>query len=150
MSNESPAEIERLLVEQAPDAIIFADRNGIIRIWNASAERVFGHPAEKAIGQSLDILIPESLREAHWRGFDRALEAGETKYKGQALPTKSFTADGRDIYVELSFGILKDASGAVIGATAHARDITERFQQDREMRRELRALREAAKGAAQS
>ena len=68
----------------------------------------------------------------------------ETKYVGQALPTRSMTADGRDIYVELSFAIVKDASGTVTGAMAHARDITERFERDRQMRREIRELREAA------
>lgn len=56
------------LVEQAPDALIFADRDGVIRVWNRAAERTFGHRATEAIGQTLDIIIPESLREAHWRG----------------------------------------------------------------------------------
>jgi PAS domain S-box-containing protein len=128
------------LVGQAPDALIFADLAGIIRTWNPAAERIFGHSAESAIGRSLDIIIPESLREAHWAGYRRALAAGDTKYRGQALPTKSMRADGTPIYVELSFAIVRDGAGGVAGAMAQARDITERFERDRAMRRRLREL----------
>jgi PAS domain S-box-containing protein len=134
----------RALVEQAPDAVIYAGTDGVIQEWNAGAERIFGHRAADAVGKNLDLIIPEHLREQHWTGYDRALAAGETKYVGQALPTRSMTADGRDIYVELSFAVIKDASGTVTGALAHARDITERFERDRQMRREIRELREAA------
>ena len=129
-----------LLVEQAPDAMIFADRDGVIRAWNAAAERIFGFSNETAIGQDLNIIVPEGLRDAHWQGYDRALAAGDTKYRGQALPTKALRADGSQIYVELSFAIVHDRDGAVIGALAQARDITERFQRDRDLRRRLREL----------
>ncbi len=133
----------RELLDQGPDAVIFADTSGVITYWNAAATRVFGHSAEAALGQSLDLIIPEAQRAAHWRGFDRALEAGETKYWGKALPTRSLRADGEAIYVELSFAIVKAADGKVIGALACARDITERWTQDREMRRKLRELESA-------
>ncbi len=134
------------LIEQAPDAIIFADREGVIRVWNPAAERIFGHPASAAMGQTLDLIIPENLRESHWTGFDRALQAGDTKYRGQSLPTKSMKADGTQIYVELSFAIIHGPDG-VEGAVAHARDITERFERDRELRRQLRDLQPQAKPA---
>jgi PAS domain S-box-containing protein len=78
-----------LLVEQAPDAIIFAGKNGAIQVWNEAATAMFGHSAAEAMGQSLDIIIPEQFREAHWKGFDRALEAGESKYRGKSLPTRA-------------------------------------------------------------
>ena len=136
-----------ILVAQAPDAMIFADRDGIIGVWNPGAERIFGHAAGSAIGQNLNIIIPESLRDSHWKGYDRALEAGETKYVGQSLPTKAIRADGAQIYVELSFAIIRDARGDVIGALAHARDITERFERDRAMRRRLRELESAETGS---
>ncbi len=140
-------ELESRLVEQAPDAVIFADRNGVIRVWNASATRVFGYSQEEALGQSLDLIVPERFREAHWTGYDKALAAGDTKYAGQALPTRSARKDGTQIYVELTFAIIQDASGAVIGALAHARDITERFGREREQREELRKLREQVEAA---
>ena len=138
--------LEAALLEQSPHAVIFAGKDGVIQVWNAAAERVFGHKAADAVGQSLDIIIPEQFRNAHWTGYDRALEAGETKYRGQALTTRSIRADGETFYVDLGFEIVKDAAGTVIGAMATARDVTERFNRDRETRRELRELREAAKG----
>lgn len=138
-----------ILLEQAPDALIFADRDGIIRAWNAGAERVFGFPASQAIGQDLNVIIPEQFRDQHWTGYDRALAAGDTKYRGQSLPTRALRADGSQCYVELSFSIVKDASGAVVGAMAQARDITERFERDRQLRRRLKEL-EAAQDAANS
>ena len=132
------------LLDQGPDAVIFAGTDGLVAYWNAAAERIFGHTSAAAMGQSLDIIIPEQYREAHWTAFDRALADGDTKYRGQSLATRSVRADGEKIYVELSFGIIKDAAGASIGAIATARDITERFTADREMRRKLRELEKAA------
>jgi len=135
----------RLLVEQSPDATIFAGRDGTIGAWNAAAERIFGHTPAEAMGQSLDIIIPESLREAHWRGFDHAIDTGEMKYPGgKAMPTKAVRKDGATIYVELSFGLVRAADGTILGAMAQARDITERFEHDRAQRRRLRELEEAA------
>jgi PAS domain S-box-containing protein len=129
------------LVEQAPDALIFADREGVIRVWNRAAERVFGHTSAEAIGQTLDLIVPERFREAHWAGFDRALGEGKTKYEGQALPTRSERKGGDQIYVELTFEIVSEG-GETIGAMALARDITERFEADRAQRRRVRELEE--------
>ncbi len=124
-------DLAQKLIEQSPDAIVFADASGIIRVWNLAAERIFGFSENDAVGASLDIIIPESLREAHWRGFHRALADRVTKYAGQVLPTKSMRSDAAHIYVELSFAIILDATGDVLGAVAHARDITERFAKER-------------------
>lgn len=133
-------ELARLIVDQSPDAVIFAGTDGVIQVWNEAATAMFGFAASEAIGKDLNIIIPEQFQETHWKGFDRALEAGETKYKGRALPTKALRAGGETFYVELSFAIIKDASGKAIGALAHARDINERFEQDRSNRRHLRDL----------
>jgi PAS domain S-box-containing protein len=112
----------------------------VIAEWNAAAESVFGFARDEAVGQNLDIIIPEQFRAAHWTGFERALAAGETKYKGKALPTRAMRKDGSTIYVELSFAIIIDSAGTTLGALAHARDITERWEADREQRRRLREL----------
>jgi PAS domain S-box-containing protein len=136
----------RALLEQSPDAIVFADTDGRIVEWNTAAETVFGHSAPEAIGQSLDIIVPERFREAHWAGYERALAAGETKYSGQTLPTRSMRKDGTDIYVELTFAIVRSAGGDVIGALAHARDITERWTREREQRQRLRDLEARLEG----
>jgi PAS domain S-box-containing protein len=128
------------LVQQSPDAAILADREGKILVWNTTAERIFGFSAAEAIGQTLDIIVPEAFRERHWTGYDRALAAGETKYVGQWLPTRSMKADGTEIYVELGFAMIHDASGAVTAVLGTARDITERFTRDRAERRRVRDL----------
>lgn len=134
----------KILLDQSPDAVIFAGTDGVIQYWNEAASRIFGFAAAEARGKNLDIIVPQAFRERHWAGYDRALAAGETKYRGQSLPTKARKADGSEFYVELSFEIVKDEAGAVIGAMATARDITERFEREREMRRELRELKEKA------
>src|SRR5690348_12684953 len=79
----------RLLVEQAPDAIIFADLDGMIRVWNESAAALFGYAPDEAIGRSLDLIIPEHLRLAHWEGFHQAIDRGQTKLGRQALKTRA-------------------------------------------------------------
>lgn len=132
----------RALLDQAPDAVIFSDLDGTIQYWNAAAERIFGHSVDAAVGQNLDLIIPEQFQEAHWRGFERATGEGKTKFEGQSLPTRSMRADGTEIYVELSFSVIRDGAGGVTGALAYARDITERFTRDREARRRLRDLQQ--------
>ena len=142
MPGQSPDALARILFDQSPDAMAYADREGIIREWNAAATRVFGHDQEAVIGQNLDVIVPERFREAHWRGYDRALAHGRTKYEGKSLPTRATHAESeRTLYVELSFGMVEDG-GAIVGVIATARDITERFQHERDERARVRALEE--------
>lgn len=134
------SELAELLLGQSPDGMIFADRNGIIRYWNEAAARIFGFPAMEAEGQHLDLIVPERFRAAHWRGFDQALATGNTKYHGKALPTRALHREGHQFYVELSFSIVRGTDGAIIGALANARDITERFSADRAKGERLKEL----------
>ncbi|MEO8847707.1 MAG: PAS domain S-box protein [Casimicrobiaceae bacterium] len=128
MSSSTPEQYVLIaeIAEQAPDAIIYADRTGAIRYWNRAAEVLFGYSAAEALGQSLDLIVPERLRRAHWDGFNRALASGVTKYSGKAMTTRSMHKSGAKIYVDLSFGLVRDATGEVIGASAIGRDCTER------------------------
>jgi len=109
------------IVEQAPDAIIFADREGLIRIWNRAAEAMFGYAAAEVRGQSLDLIIPERLRGAHWDGFRTAMASGQTKYAGRVLTTRSVHKDGSKLYLDLSFSLIRSADGAIAGALALGR-----------------------------
>ena len=131
-----------VLLRHVPDGLIAAGLDGVIREWNAGAERIFGYTREEAVGQTLDLIVPERFRTAHWEGFDRALGERKTKYEGQSLPTRSARKDGTQIYVELSFAIILDAGGEALGAIAIARDITERFAREREERARVRSLEE--------
>jgi PAS domain S-box-containing protein len=120
------------LLEQLPVSVIVSDREGRITLWNRASEALFGFTAAEAIGQNLDLIVPERLRQAHWQGFDRALASGTTKYAGKVMTTRATHKDGRKLYVEFSFGMLTDASGAVTAVVAVGRDGTERFLAARE------------------
>ncbi|MCK9986258.1 MAG: hypothetical protein AzoDbin1_02730 [Azoarcus sp.] len=147
MSTDVP-DIARLLVEQTADAIIYADREGRIRIWNAAAEGLFGFPRAKAIGQSLDLIIPERLRAAHWEGFHHAVASGRTRLGGRAVITRSANAAGATIYVEMSFALVSDERGDVLGSVAVARDATQRREAERQLQQRIRTLEEASADAA--
>jgi len=125
--HDTIASLYRSIGEATSDAIIFADRDGLIRLWNRGAELIFGHSAEEALGQSLDIIIPERLRDAHWQAFRRSLATGETKYTDRVLTTRSMHKNGSRLYVDLSFGLVRDAQDMVLGAFAIGRDCTERY-----------------------
>jgi len=113
-------DVFQAIVEQAPDAMIFADREGTIRVWNIRAEEMFGYAASEATGRSLDLIIPQHLRAAHWQAFHQAIAAGRTRLDGKPLLTRATHQDGSKLYVELAFGIVSDARG-VLGALATAR-----------------------------
>jgi PAS domain S-box-containing protein len=121
-----PAGVHQLIVEQASEAVVFADRAGTIRLWNRGAEALFGHSAAEALGTSLDLIIPERFRAAHWQGYRRAIDRGELRSAGSVRVTRSLHKDGRKLYVEMSFNLARDATGAVIGSFAIARDVTSR------------------------
>lgn len=111
----------RAIVAQIADAIVYADAEGLIREWNAAATRLFGFEADEAIGRSLDLIIPERLRAAHWAGFDAAMTRGATRHAGRPTRTKALTRAGIAIYVEMSFAVVADAAGRAVGSVAVAR-----------------------------
>lgn len=115
------------IVADVADALIYADREGIIRAWNAQAEAVFGFSAEDALGQSLDLIIPERYRAAHWRGFDLAMERGHTSHGAEVRTTRSKHKDGRRLYVDMTFSVICSRTGEPLGSAAMARDVTERY-----------------------
>lgn len=135
--------LSKAIVDQAPDAIIFADPAGLIQVWNSGAERIFGHAAADVIGGPLDIIIPERMLQAHNKGFDHAVATGEMKYVDKVLTTRSMHKDGSQIYIDMSFGMVRDESGKILGALAVARDITERFSNDKAQRVRIAELEKA-------
>jgi len=124
-------DLDERIIQQTTDALIFANRDGTIARWNAAATALFGFTADEALGQSLDLIIPEHLRAGHWRGFDAAMASGATRLAGKPSLTRSLHKSGRKLYVEMTFAVVKDDAGAVIGSVAVARDVTERVERER-------------------
>lgn len=124
-NNDANLEVFRLMVDQAPNAIILADASGTIQIWNTAATELFGYSPDEIIGKSLDAIIPEHLRKAHWKGFDGAMASGHTKHGGRTIKTRAIHKAGRKLYVNLAFSVVKDRSSNVIGAMATAREFIE-------------------------
>lgn len=116
---------ERIVADVA-DALIFIDTHGTIRAWNAAAAALFGFTADEALGHSVDLIIPPHLREAHWRGFDRAIAHGRAR-SSEVRTTRGVHKEGRKLYVDMSFAIVTDGRGAALGSVAMARDATERY-----------------------
>jgi PAS domain S-box-containing protein len=134
----------RHILADTPDAIIYADTEGIIRAWNAGAESVFGFSAAEALGQSLDLIIPERLRAAHWRGFNRAIARGTTSHGAEVRTTRGVHKDGRKLYVDMSFGVVKDDADEVLGSVAMARDVTQSYLAEKARRESEGAGRDTA------
>ena len=129
---EERSQLAERILDQAADALIYVDRSGRIARWNRAATALFGFSTEEALGQSLDLIIPEHLRAAHWRGFETAMTKGEMKLEGRPTLTRGLHKGGRKLYVEMTFAIVKDgAAGEVLGSVAMARDVTERVERER-------------------
>jgi PAS domain S-box-containing protein len=134
----TPAELVDALLRSASDAIVATDRDGRITFWNPGAERIFGFTADEAVGQSLDIIIPENLRARHWSGFRHTVATGTSRYgHGDLLSVPGLTKDGRKISVEFTIVMLRDAMQTVTGTLAVMRDVTKRFEEVRELKRRL-------------
>lgn len=135
----------RIIADSTLDAVIHADRNGVIRLWNDAAETLFGHSAEQAIGQSLDLIVPEKHRGAHWAGWDRVMDSGQTRYGQEPLAAPGITADGERVSLEFSITMLKDDNGEIEGIAAILRDVSKRWQAERDLRTQLKELKKQLK-----
>jgi PAS domain S-box-containing protein len=135
------------ILSMSSDAIVATDRAGTITFWNPGATRIFGFASEEAVGQSLDIIIPENLRKRHWDGFHHTMATGTSRYgDGDLLSVPGLTKDGRRISVEFTIAILRDEQQAPAGTVAIMRDATKRFEELRELRRKLAAAQPASAG----
>lgn len=141
MSADFDAEkFSQSLVRGMPDAVVYADGEGVIRFWNAGAERIFGFGAAEAIGQSLDIIIPEGLRARHWAGFEETMRTGDSRYgAGDLLAVPALRRDGTRLSIEFTILPFRDAAGRMLGIAAVLRDVTRRFEEMRDLRRQLAA-----------
>jgi PAS domain S-box-containing protein len=130
----------RRIVTEAGDAIIFADHEGVIRLWNAGAERIFGYSAGEALGQSLDLIIPERLRARHWEGYRRVMAGGATRYGQDLLAVPGQRRDRAPLSLEFSLALIKGNDGQILGSAAILRDVTAKWNETRELKKRLAEL----------
>lgn len=126
------------LVQEAPDAIIYADAKGTIEFWNHGAERIFGFAEHETIGRSLDMIIPPNLRQRHWDGFGETIRTGTSRYgAGDVLAVPALRKDGSRLSVEFTIVPFRDATGKILGIAAILRDVTKRFEEMKALRARL-------------
>ena len=135
------------LIENTADAILVADRQGLIRYWNTGAERLFGHSAAEAVGQSLDLIIPEHLRARHWEGYFRVMATGQTKYLSDLLTSPGVRNDGTRLSLEFSIVLLRNDRGDIDGCASIMRDITSRWQREKALKERLAACEKSLQAA---
>jgi PAS domain S-box-containing protein len=129
------------LVQQMSDAVIYADSEGHICFWSPGAERIFGFTSAEATGQSLDIIIPPSLRKRHSAGYAQTMRTGQTRYgAGDVLAVPALREDGTRISIEFTIVPFHDAAGSILGIAAVLRDVTKRFDEMRNLRQQVRSL----------
>jgi PAS domain S-box-containing protein len=139
------------LVAGMSDAIVYADADGTIRLWNRGATRIFGFAESEALGGSLDIIIPEGLRQRHWLGYRGTMQTGQSRYgDGQILSVPAVRKDGARISVEFTIVPFADDVGQMIGIAAIMRDATARFEELRALRKELAAISVGARTESRS
>jgi PAS domain S-box-containing protein len=132
------ARFSERFVHDAPDAIVYADAHGLIQFWNRSAERIFGFSEAEALGKTLDIIIPESLRSRHWQGYRATMQTGNTRYGvGETLAVPAMRKNGQRISIEFTILPFRDDAGKMVGIAAILRDVTVRFEETRALRRQL-------------
>ena len=127
---DEPSNLADHILDQVADAVIFADRSGTIARWNRASAALFGFSAAEALGQSLELIVPDHLRAAHWRGFDDAMANGVLKLQGRPTLTRAVHKSGRKLYIEMTFALVA-VDGISQGAVAVARDVTERVSKQK-------------------
>jgi PAS domain S-box-containing protein len=136
----SQAWLAQAVVTESAEAIVVTDPDGVIRLWNAGAARMFGYSAADALGRNLDLIIPDKLRDRHWKGYRQTMATGVTRYGDTLLSVPAAHQDGRRLSIEFSVALLRDDAGVIIGISAIMREVSERREAERALRAKLAAL----------
>ena len=134
-----PFDIEDFL-QGAGDAIIAAAPDGTIVFWNAAAERIFGYTASEALGQSLDLIIPERFRQRHWQGYQRVMGTGQTRYGADVLLVPAVGKDGRALSIAFTVTLMYSRERQIDAIVAVVRDETKRWQEEQALRKRIAEL----------
>ena len=135
----------RQLLMAIGDGVVVADENGKIVFWNPGAERIFGFSESEAIGQTLDLIVPERQRQRHWGGFEKTMQTGQTRYGNELLRVPALHKEGRPLSIAFTVAMLHAADGKVSAIVAIVRDETARWNEEQALRGRVDELE--AKGA---
>jgi len=122
------------------DAVVVCDAKGHVVLWNPAAERLFGFTEAEALGQSMDMIIPQRLRKRHWEGYDKTMETGITKYGHDVLRVPAVDKAGRDLSIAFTVAMLYGADGKVSVIASVIRDETARFAEERALKKRVAEL----------
>lgn len=122
------------------DGVVVADENGAIVFWNPGAERIFGFSEREAIGKTLDLIVPERQRQRHWQGFEKTMHTGQTRYGNDLLRVPALHKEGHPLSIAFTVAMLHSADGKVSAIVAIVRDETARWNEERELRSQLKEL----------
>lgn len=140
LSQEHLFRLGEALLRDIPDAVVYADRDGSIRYWNPGAVRIFGYSEGEALGQSLDIIIPDRLRQRHWEGYRRMMETRRSQHRpDRLLSVPARTKSGESISIQFTVAPVGDEDGTLRGIVALLRDVTDTFQELKRLRAATRS-----------
>ena len=128
------------LVRCVGDAIIVVDAHEKIVMWNPAATRLFGYSEAEALGNTLDLIIPERQRHRHNEGCRKSMETGITRYGTSLLKVPALHQNGSMLSIAFTVGMLFDGHQKVNGIVAVIRDETERFAEERALKKRLLEL----------
>jgi PAS domain S-box-containing protein len=128
------------IVDAIGDALVVSDVEGKVIVWNAGAERMFGWSAQEALGQRMDMIVPERLRQRHWDGYDKSMQTGHTKYAHDVLRVPAVDKAGRAMSIAFTVFMLFGLDGKPSACGSVIRDETDRFAQDRALRQRIADL----------
>ena len=142
MEMYTPEWLSHQIVTHTQEAIVFANRDGRIQFWNAGAETLFGYSVAEAIGASLNLIVPERLQARHEAGYRHVMTTGHTQYSHQLLAVPAMRKDGTRLSIEFTVVLIRDSMGDILGVAALIRDVTARWQREKEIQARLAALEE--------
>lgn len=128
------------LVSVVGDAIVVCDPKGVITLWNPAAQYMFGYTEAEALGQSLDIIIPERLRQRHWEGYQKTMETGQTRYGHDVLRVPAINKAGAPMSISFTVALLISVDKQITGIASIIRDESAKFNEDRALRKRLAEL----------
>ena len=128
------------LIHNMGDAVVISDAKGVITYWNPAAERIFGFSEAEALGSTLDLIIPERLRQRHNEGYEHSMQTGTTRYGDKLLTVPALHKSGKSLSIAFTVSMIFDANHQASAVAAVIRDDTERFAEQRALKKRITEL----------